>query len=166
MSPVLPVLTIEYQCHQKDYYLPDYFWITTDYFGSFIPFLLKRLYLADTSPNHWLLFSEKLYLISELSPISFILAWDDSPEFQNNNREILVSRCERNQPLISLEYFLALAQMLAHQLVQQLAQQLTQRLSKRVSQSLSQQLTKRFSHRLTHQFAQCLAHELGQQLTN
>ena len=43
----------------KYYYLPDYFWITTDYFGSFIPFLLKRLYRADTSPNHWLSFSTK-----------------------------------------------------------------------------------------------------------
>ena len=48
----------------KDYYLPDYVWTTKDYFGSFIPFLPKRLH------NHWLLISAKLSLISELSPIS------------------------------------------------------------------------------------------------
>ena len=36
IPPVLPVLTLEYQCHQKDYHLPDYIWTITDYFGSFI----------------------------------------------------------------------------------------------------------------------------------
>ena len=54
ISLVLPVLTIEYQCHQKDYYLPDYFWITTDYFGSSISVLPKRLCLTDTSSSHWI----------------------------------------------------------------------------------------------------------------
>ena len=32
--------------------------------------------------------------ITNQSPLRFILAFDNSPEFQNNNREILISRCE------------------------------------------------------------------------
>ena len=72
MPPVQPVLKYVWvPVPSKDYYLPDYFWTITDYFGLFIPFLLKRLYRADTSPNHWLLFSTKLSLINKLSPISY-----------------------------------------------------------------------------------------------
>ena len=53
VPPVLPVLMLEHQCHQKDYYLPDYFeslQIILD--KLFSP--PQRLYLTDTSPNHWI----------------------------------------------------------------------------------------------------------------
>ena len=80
--------------------------------------------------------------ITNQSPLRFMLAWDNSPEFQNNNREILVSRCERNQPLTSLEYFSVHAQMLAHQLAQQLLQQLDHHLAQQLAHHLVQQLTK------------------------
>ena len=49
IHPVLPVLMLEYQCHQNRLFLNHYglFWIRYST-------LLKRLYLADTSPSHWI----------------------------------------------------------------------------------------------------------------